>query len=129
MTDGPDARNDPTLLAWLADRDVPCPLCGYNLRGLIALRCPECGHDLRLAVALLLPAGLGLLRFPVVAREGLPRGREVDYMACVPLAAVVLVNRRRVQRWPRGRQKVIAATAAVLTSASFAWLLVSILSR
>jgi hypothetical protein len=24
--------------------DVPCPLCGYNLRGLTKPRCPECGH-------------------------------------------------------------------------------------
>jgi hypothetical protein len=26
------------------DRDVPCPLCGYNLRGLAEPRCPECGY-------------------------------------------------------------------------------------
>lgn len=26
------------------DRDIPCPLCGYNLRGLTVPRCPECGH-------------------------------------------------------------------------------------
>jgi hypothetical protein len=25
-------------------RDIPCPLCGYNLRGLIEPRCPECGY-------------------------------------------------------------------------------------
>ncbi|HEY3243047.1 MAG TPA: hypothetical protein VGM03_06815 [Phycisphaerae bacterium] len=25
------------------DRDVPCPQCRYNLRGLTELRCPECG--------------------------------------------------------------------------------------
>lgn len=26
------------------DRPLPCPLCGYDLRGLPAGRCPECGH-------------------------------------------------------------------------------------
>ena len=25
------------------DQDVECPLCGYNLRGLVEARCPECG--------------------------------------------------------------------------------------
>jgi hypothetical protein len=27
------------------DLDVLCPLCEYNLRGLIDPRCPECGHE------------------------------------------------------------------------------------
>ncbi len=26
------------------DRELPCPLCGYDLRGLPPGRCPECGH-------------------------------------------------------------------------------------
>jgi hypothetical protein len=26
------------------ERDVHCPLCDYNLRGLVEPRCPECGH-------------------------------------------------------------------------------------
>lgn len=26
-------------------REVACPLCGYNLRGLTTARCPECGHE------------------------------------------------------------------------------------
>jgi hypothetical protein len=27
------------------DRDILCPLCDYNLRGLADPRCPECGHQ------------------------------------------------------------------------------------
>src|SRR5262245_60898704 len=27
------------------DRDVLCPLCEYNLRGLVEPRCPECGYS------------------------------------------------------------------------------------
>lgn len=27
------------------DEDIPCPGCGYNLRGLTVPRCPECGNE------------------------------------------------------------------------------------
>ena len=45
------------LLAFLQDRDVSCPLCGYNLRNLTTPRCPECRQDLELTV------GVRKLRF------------------------------------------------------------------
>jgi hypothetical protein len=32
-----------TIEGYLARRDVPCPSCGYNLRGLAEGTCPECG--------------------------------------------------------------------------------------
>lgn len=38
------------LAAFLATRDAPCPVCGYNLRSLLTDRCPECGRHLVLAV-------------------------------------------------------------------------------
>lgn len=38
------------LAAFLAARDAPCPVCGYNLRSLLTDRCPECGRHLVLAV-------------------------------------------------------------------------------
>lgn len=41
---------DPTLIAFLAARDAPCPVCSYNLRGLAAATCPECAAPLRLEV-------------------------------------------------------------------------------
>lgn len=34
---------DPQLVSFLAGRDVACPGCGYNLRGLGEAICPECG--------------------------------------------------------------------------------------
>src|SRR5262249_8711076 len=43
------------LLAYVADRDAPCPRCGYNLRGLTQARCPECGEELRLQVGTVRP--------------------------------------------------------------------------
>jgi hypothetical protein len=43
------------LLAWVRDRDVPCPVCGYNLRDLTQPVCPECRHDVHLTVGVLQP--------------------------------------------------------------------------
>ena len=48
--DGPGERD--LLRMHLAERDAPCPGCGYNLRGLAGSVCPECAQDLRLSVAL-----------------------------------------------------------------------------
>jgi hypothetical protein len=47
--------DDLMLVNWLKDRDAACPLCGYNIRGLISPRCPECGQALRLSVSLAEP--------------------------------------------------------------------------
>jgi hypothetical protein len=74
MTDEVSAENEEEtrlLAGFLSTRDVKCPLCGYNLRGLTSERCPECGEVLRLQVggatrytrcyiALLIACGLGL---------------------------------------------------------------------
>jgi hypothetical protein len=85
------ASDETFLRSWLFDRDQPCPLCGYNLRGLSIPRCPESGQLIKLSVALaepylkawvalivalLLPAGFGLvfsvlLLFVSLPREGL----------------------------------------------------------
>jgi hypothetical protein len=46
---------DPHLQAFLAERDEPCPGCGYNLRGLAATVCPECRQTLVLRVGLAEP--------------------------------------------------------------------------
>jgi hypothetical protein len=39
---------DSALRVFLAERDVSCPHCGYNLRGLQSTVCPECRHALQL---------------------------------------------------------------------------------
>ena len=45
----PEAHPSPSAAdppAWQSiSCDVNCPLCGYNLRGLIEPRCPECGYQ------------------------------------------------------------------------------------
>jgi hypothetical protein len=43
------------LLEFLADRDVECPNCKYNLRSLTSRRCPECGEEMKLSVGLVEP--------------------------------------------------------------------------
>jgi hypothetical protein len=40
--------NAQRLERYLADRDLACPKCTYNLRGLRSESCPECGHDIQL---------------------------------------------------------------------------------
>lgn len=34
---------DPRVIRFLDDRDLACPRCSFNLRGLRSDRCPECG--------------------------------------------------------------------------------------
>lgn len=45
-------RDNQLIAAWLADRDAPCPKCGYSLRGWTptagAPRCPECEQPIEL---------------------------------------------------------------------------------
>lgn len=44
MPDQPSqSEAGPLLKAYLADRDIPCHACGYNLRGVTTVLCPECG--------------------------------------------------------------------------------------
>lgn len=55
----PDPADPVELLrVFLVARDVPCPLCDYNLRDLAATTCPECSHVLDLTVGVrTLPLG------------------------------------------------------------------------
>lgn len=64
----PDADDtDRALLnSYLATRDEPCPLCGYNLRALRGDHCPECGKALRLRVGLTEP-NMGAFLFGLIA--------------------------------------------------------------
>jgi hypothetical protein len=44
------ADADELLLAFVRERDMPCPACGYNLRNLSQPVCPECRERLTLSV-------------------------------------------------------------------------------
>src|ERR1041384_3207925 len=55
----PDLPPIDHLTLFLAERDAPCPACGYNLRQLRYPLCPECGERLELRVGMVEPR-LGL---------------------------------------------------------------------
>lgn len=42
--------DEQVLGTFLSTRDVPCPSCGYNLRGINSPVCPECAEPLALRV-------------------------------------------------------------------------------
>lgn len=42
--------DEQALGTFLSTRDVPCPSCGYNLRGINSPVCPECAEPLALKV-------------------------------------------------------------------------------
>lgn len=52
------------LATYLANRDVPCPSCGYNVRNLATSNCPECG-------------------LPLSVRLDIADPRTGQYLACV----------------------------------------------
>ena len=133
-----DDDDDEALIKFLAARDVPCPLCQYNLRGLRSPRCPECGRELRLTVGLSEPplkawivvaacawlsAGLGLLFVLLIIKSGLPprrMGLAITYfIATIPAAVFVTVRRRAFLRLSNDKQSVIAASVVVITVAAF----------
>lgn len=54
--DRPRADAD-VLVEYLRDRDIPCPACSYNLRGVSGGVCPECGLAVTIRVAEHAPHG------------------------------------------------------------------------
>jgi hypothetical protein len=54
MSDLPSTSpsDEARLLDFLHERDVPCPLCAYNLRNLPTPVCPECRHALVITVGI-----------------------------------------------------------------------------
>ena len=123
------------LIEFLRERDMACPLCHYNLRGLMSPRCPECGRDLELRIGLSEPrqgawltapialtamAGIGLMIAIVVCFQGWPTGNLrqgllnvafVMHLLMVPVAALLLIFRRRCMRLPMRVQWAGAALA------------------
>ena len=121
---------DDGMRAYLAERDVACPECGYNLRGLPGTVCPECRQELKLTVGLLesrigaliaclgpLFAGTGasggLLTFVTVVMfryDGGLSSREALPLVWIPLGCflscavpAILLCRRNGRAWFRSR--------------------------
>lgn len=145
------SRGQADMLAhFLADRDVRCPSCGYNLRDLRSAACPECGQPLSVRLdaadprtgrylacvialsgaASVMATGLGIA-LPRIARSGgmsfLNAGEQflfVWYPTAVALAALValcLLLRRRGRTWfHAGRGPARSALAVLCVIGSLA---------
>lgn len=154
----PDAQQSPppawsdreAILGFLRDRDVVCPVCRYNLRGLSEPRCPECGHELRLrigvadfsmgpwitAFAACTPgAGITFVLLLFTLDSGPPGpGTQgvlffIGYWWCIAtlfMAIALLCLRRRFVRLRRGTQ-VLFAGASVLQAAALMTLITAAL--
>lgn len=135
-SDNPVPSDDESLIAFLSERDVQCPVCQYNLRGLIRPRCPECGTALRLTVGtvdayagtwiamtctLFSVGGVGVLFIYACGRDGAPQFSHFwqgacfyGVMACAPASAVAIFFRRRFQRLSMPVQRLISLTIMAL---------------
>lgn len=74
------------LITYLADRDTPCPGCGYNLRGLTGERCPECFQELQLRVGLVEPR----MRLYLTALIGAAAGMGLNGLLVIYLLIAVM---------------------------------------
>jgi hypothetical protein len=142
----PSDERAPFLREYLVDRDVPCPACNYNLRGLQTTACPECAQPLVLRVALAEPhmgrflaaviglaVGFGFQSLLLIYwlyvtgfRDGNIRAAD-RFLAITLTAALIeglatfLLLRRRgwFQRSSRAVQHIIIALCWILTAAGF----------
>lgn len=142
---GADPKQTPTvsddqaaLLDFLRERDVPCPVCKYNLRALTSDRCPECGRTLKLAVGTieqrlgayivtlvcsLLPGGPGVLFAIIVIDSGFPSTADSEFASimaigigswvAMALALAAILLRRRILRMSPPGQWLLAGVAAL----------------
>ena len=119
-----DARSETGMLrTFLAERDVSCPGCGYNLRGLAGGACPECNQELVLRVNLVEPrmgawiavmsgllAGSGasliwLLWIVMMwIRFGPPPSRSLPFVWIPAITLVVMGTAGALLAFPMGRR-------------------------
>lgn len=124
------------LLAYLHERDVPCPACGYNLRNLTSARCPECGRELRLGVklrhprmgawvtlliALAMSNGVAFLLGVIILERRFPSSRMWNiplyyFVSAIPLTGIALMYRRRFLRIRIHIQWTVAVLTAILST-------------
>jgi hypothetical protein len=127
-------HDDAILATFLADRDVPCPRCAYNLRALAGSCCPECGLSLRLSVNAAEPSlqlwsaalveasigsGAGALFFALILGKAGPPPASWHWIlaiawSCIPVTALVGLQRRRITSWSTAAQWALVVALAVV---------------
>ncbi len=129
----PGQSESELLKMLLAVRDIPCPLCGYNLRAIRSANCPECGAKLDLRVgttdlkigpwlacvlSAALPLGFAVVMTTIGAILSLMYGSsdvgQFFFLGGLAIAytavLIVLIKKRRVL-WSRPRRtQVLFAT-------------------
>jgi hypothetical protein len=134
---------------YLAHRDVPCPSCKYNLRGLASAECPECNQPLALRVNLVEPrvgawvaalsgllagAGAALVCLLLVAyfsfAKGFPPGRVFFPLVVLPTMVLLLdgfaalaLGSWRGRKWFRG---LAPGAQSTLIAASWGFLFIAV---
>lgn len=133
------------LRSFLAERDVACPGCGYNLRGLTGDRCPECNEELRLQVGLVEPkmgtlvvsmvglaTGWGFCAF--VSAWGFFFGARTKELLPLVVGVVALGlglagvwrGRGRLRRLPRGSRIAVAVACWVVSVLFTGWFIAQV---
>lgn len=135
--ENPDGRvsERDLLLTFIAERDVPCPACGYNLRQLTQPACPECGLTLKLSVgsdtpfkrvwaitlclnAMIAGAGVFFLLISIAA-GGPPLDEALEYfwyfaaMAWIPAPLIIFALRRWFCRQAHGVQRACVVLSVI----------------
>src|SRR5688500_16448927 len=139
--------DEAALLDYVRDRDVACPLCAYNLRGLTRCRCPECGRELQLSVGLVEPrigawvtclvavtaaAGRGSMAILSIVNHGFDvlfsgegAGQTVAiiyFLLSVPMVPALIALRRRYRRLSQAIQWTLAGVGIACTALAFVML-------
>ena len=151
--DDQDQRESELLKQLLAFREFPCPVCGYNLRGIKSGKCPECGAKLDLRVVsadlklgpwiaailgVALPLGFGvimtLLFSYIVFIEGFSGNGEEYILGLLLLLTIVegvalgLLLRKRKKFWRNTIQyQRTIATMCIGVSAILTTIVVAVL--
>ncbi|MEX0655119.1 MAG: hypothetical protein WDZ31_01850 [Phycisphaeraceae bacterium] len=112
------ATDEQLLQTYLADRDVPCPRCGYNLRTLAGRHCPECGEQLRIHVGLVHPK----LKAMIAGLMGLVAGAGLSGLLLIYAAYHIGFSNPR-RGFIDDFVRVNAIGFFILGSATVAWLI------
>jgi DNA-directed RNA polymerase subunit RPC12/RpoP len=136
------AAGEQLLTAYLADTDVACPRCGYNLRHLTGTRCPECGDEIQIQVGLVDPRmrpyiasivafGIGFggsALFGIVAAFNAPEDWWGEWPGILMLSQLVVAGGCLAALLLRRRRFRTLSHKTQITLAVSAWLLVVALS-